>query len=811
MSDKKHLKLLGDKQLREITAVKFNYGFPKEDENEESKPEPNYYYMAKGLKESIERFNSDVYVRGQNRDENITVPAFIDYIELHFVDQFDIKKFYKEYYELFGLEGISFSNFGRSGLFAISDKLKFNYYLQNIYNFIEFGLNNDREVKFSEHLKYAKSFKLLTSKDIIRFKPDEIGNVVYASTIELPLDYKIQLDLVQSLLTYLDEKKIQYQFLEDDNRIELVNVDYDELKKLADNFDIIQSITCSLSSSIQPSTFNTVKRDYNFTISNAEEDLPLIGIIDTGISMQTPLEAITLKDNSFSLGGDPLSDTAGINRLGHGTSVAALAALGRYNHLNKFTGDVRADAKLLSIKLSDSGSSYISETNLIKMLYDVKIKYPEIKCFVLTTCYMKFKAKNEAFSSYTYELDKFSHETDSIIFICTANNNNAINDNRDYNLDYFNGDHTNLCTPADSMNNITVGAAAENLNNDIFHGISHGREYPTLFTRKGHIDLNVILPKTKTNKNYFKPDILDCGGDFGFYNTTTIDFTDPPALEIMSARPEIGFIKETGTSLSAPLSANLAAKIQKEYPSLNSQTIKALIINGASLNNIKFPKTVAHLLNSVAGHGFVDVEQSLFSKNIAPTIILEDSIENGAMKIYPINFPKYLIEDDLGRKSGILKITATLCFHFLPIQNNQLSYNPIHMAFCFFKNHSGDQINAKNEEYNSKLRSTLNWSQSGRHVSKPIPYSNSQKVNFSIDVDHLKSENLILNLAVQSKLTSQVVGDALDNYPKTFPFSLVFTVEENFKKSRGKLYDEIQLINHLEILQDIELEDDLEA
>lgn len=811
MSNKKHLKLLGDKQLSEITALKFNYGFPKEEETDEPKLEPNYFFMAKSLRESLDRFESEIIIKEQNRDKDIVIVAKIDYVELHFIDQFDIKKYYKEYYESFGLEGVSFSNFGRSGLFAIVEKSKFEYYLQNVNNFIEFGLNNNKDVKFSEHLKYVKAFKLLTSKDIIRFKPDETGDIVYASTIELPLDYKLQLSLVQSLLDYLKNKEIQYQFLEEENKIELININYDDLKKLADNFDIIQSITCSLSSSVQPSAFNVVQRGYNFTISNTEEDLPIIGIIDTGISMQTPLEPIVLKDNTFSLNGDPLVDTAGINNYGHGTSVAALASLGRYNHLNKFRGDVKADAKLLSIKISHSGNSYISESNLIKMLYDVKVKYPQIKFFVLTTCYSRFKAKNEVFSTYTYELDKFSHETDSVIFICTANNNNAINENTDYNLDYFNANHTNLCTPGDSLNNVTVGAAAENLNDDIFHGISHGREYPALFTRKGHVDLKSVYPKTKTNKNYFKPDIIDCGGDFGFYNATTIDFTDAPALEIMSARPEIGFVKDTGTSFSTPLVANLAAKLQKEYPSLNSQTIKALIINGASLNNIKFPKEFSHLLNSVAGHGFVDVEQSLFSKNTTPTIILEDTIENEAMKIYPIHFPKYLIEDDLGRKSRVLKITATLCFHFLPLQNNQLSYNPIHMAFCFFKNHSGDQINAKNEEFNSKLRSTLNWSQSGRHVSKPIPYSNSQKVNFTIDVSHLKSENLTLNLAIQAKLTNQVVGEVLDGYPKLFPFSLVFSIEENFKNNKGRLYDEIQLVNYLEIIQDIDLEGDLEA
>ena len=155
-------------------------------------------------------------------------------------------------------------------------------------------------------------------------------------------------------------------------------------------------------------------------------------------------------------------------------------------------------------------------------------------------------------------------------------------------------------------------------------------------------------------------------------------------MAVLSARPELGYILETGTSLSAPLTANLAAKILHEYPNINAQTVKALIINGASLNNIQFPKQISHLLNVTAGNGFVDVENSLFSNENKATLILEDIISDTDLKIYPVNFPTYLLKDDLGRKKGLVKVTATLCFSFEPLLNNQLSYNPIHMAFSFF-------------------------------------------------------------------------------------------------------------------------------
>ena len=213
-------------------------------------------------------------------------------------------------------------------------------------------------------------------------------------------------------------------------------------------------------------------------------------MIDTGISVTTALRSLIIDDRTFTLNGDPLVDIANRNRLGHGTAVAGLVALGKLNHGNSFNEEVRADAKLLSIKISENGNGHISEIDLIKMLYDVKDKYPQIKIFTLTTCYNRFKNVNEDFSDYTFALDKFSYDTDSLIFICTANNDDCINDNSAYDLTYFNSNNTNLCTPADSMNNMTIGAAGDNLGNGAFMGISSGREFPALFTRKGHVDLS---------------------------------------------------------------------------------------------------------------------------------------------------------------------------------------------------------------------------------------------------------------------------------------------------------------------------------
>ena len=811
MPEKSHLKFLNEKQISEIKDFKYNYG-PISNEDEDSVPK-NYFRMAASFKEDLEKFDTDIKSKYRTKDQSLNIPYDIDFILITFQGTFSIKDTWKKYFNDFGLEASAFYDFGRKGLFAVADREKFQTFITNVHNFIEYELEGNQAVQYSSYIKYIAGFELLKSKDILKFKLENTGNIVYLSLINLPLDESVKQQIFQSLTDYLEQVSISYKYDEESDRIELQNPASEQIQKIVQNFDIIESVTCSAFTTVRPSDFGTVKRQSGFTIQNADDDLPIIGIIDTGIEMQTALAPLIINDSSYTLAGNPLIDQAGRNRLGHGTAVAALAALGKHNHKNNFEGEVKADAKLLSIKISDNGNGFISELDLLKMLYDVKAKYPEIRLFTLTSCYSNFMHKNETFSDYTYSLDKFAYETDSLIFICTGNNENCINENTNYDLSYFHGDHTNLSTPADSLNNITVGAAVDNMKESVYLGIADGREFPALYTRKGHIDLSAIYSANKNNKHYFKPDVIESGGDIGFYNETTLDWMDEPALTL-SARSEIGTMQEVGTSFATPLVANLAARIIKQYPTISNESVKALIINGASLNLTPFSSDVSKLQNRVAGNGIVDGFKSLYSTENSATLILEDKIGNGKIRVYPINFPEYLVKDDLGKKRGILKVTATLCFKFLPIKNNQLSYNPIHMAFSIFKNHSADDImkaDDKENKFTSKLKSTLSWSQNGRYVSKPLPYSNTQKINLNVNVDDLVNEKNAFKLAIHAKLSEQIVGGVPEGYPSEFPFSIVLTIEETVKESTGKLYDEIQLVNELEIIQDIIVDAGLEA
>lgn len=782
--------------------MSFNYGFGGDEE--ESKPEPNYAPMVERFRGSLVRLNTDLETRHEERNEALEVPAHFDFIRLRFQDQFNLKE-YQRWYINFGLVGVHFSEFNREGLFAVQDEELFATFLGQIENFIAKESGEDNEAEYPARIRFIRDFELLTTAGILRY--EESTQLMFFQLIDFPGGSAESNAIYVRLREYLQENAYECSLVEESNVLEVYGASQERIEEIAKNFDIVLSVTSSLATVVRPSEVNTVERAYGFEISNSEEDLPIIGILDTGISNTTPLASILLEDERFNLtNSSPFVDNAN-DGFGHGTSVAALAALGRNPHTSNFEGDIQAHAKLLSMKILDANSGFLSIQEVLRLLYGAKQEYPEIKVFVLTTCFSSCKAVNEDFSPYAYKLDKFAHEHDCLIFICTANNNSASSE-WTYDLNYFSEETTNVCSPAESMNNLIVGAAADNLRDGTFEGISNGLEFPALYSRKSHFDLSNLFPPNKQNRNLFRPDVIESGGDYeqlGMF----IGPGENASMEVLSANPAFGFYKDCGTSFSTPLVANIAVQIQKSYPSLRAQTIKALIINGASLDNIRFDEPIQSLLNKTAGHGFVNPSRSVQSTDNEITFVIEDKIKPGEMKIIPLNFPAYLTAGNLGKSLGLLNCTATLCFSFDPVLNNHLGYCPLQMAFSIFRNHSGAEILDAEKIFKSKLKSS--WSQNNRWKSKPIPASNTQKIKFSISEKDLKDEELTFKLAVHCLLNSQLLGDT-KKYEVDHPFSIAITIEENLPEARktGKLYAAMEAINELESIVEIEGEAEMD-
>ena len=168
MANKPHLKLNTKQQSDKTEVLKFNYGFGKEDDIPQEKP--NYFPMATYFRHLLSNLNIDLENRIKERSETIEVPEHIEYIRILFQSQFDISTYYQQWYKEFGLLGINFSKFNHEILFAIVDRNLFQEFINNIKNFIQKELQEVANADYSGKIKYIKEFKLLSTADILQYR-----------------------------------------------------------------------------------------------------------------------------------------------------------------------------------------------------------------------------------------------------------------------------------------------------------------------------------------------------------------------------------------------------------------------------------------------------------------------------------------------------------------------------------------------------------------------------------------------------------------------------------------------------------------
>lgn len=777
----------------------------------ESTEEPDYELMANQFEQSKQQFLQSQTARHQNR--SLEIPVHFDLIAIEFQGCFDQQGFEQAYYNDFGFSLVHLSRFNRRGLFIIHDDEKLADFMHQVEIFVS-NARNIQQAEYNNKIKFIRSFKLYGSEEMIR----DIDNfrVLHFSFINHGLHQenliRPQLD---SLQNYLRQKEVDFRM--DESALEVYNSSNDVLEELLNNFDIIYA-TCSGSGAIiRPNPYNLPERDFGFSINEDNIDaLPVIGVIDTGVSNQTPLTPLLINPGEkYDLTGTGLF----FDHTDHGTGVAAFAALGS-RLIPEYRGEVESDARILPIKVLDSSESPISQKKIVET---IKMAHEEfgVKIFTLTIGYGKFPLNdNEEISAYATALDELTSELDILIFIATTNNCHNINDESPYPEKLFDTD-SNLAPPAESMNNISVGACADNFEEGDFIRRSPLPDFPAIYSRKSHYNFsdNTIFNSTNRNKHLIKPDILMPGGDYeqSFYQGIEIfDAGGDAALRVLSSDLNVRTYKGLGTSYASPLAANYAAKLLKLYPDLDMQTIKALIINSTQRPNLGetfavFSKTI---VNRIVGKGIPNKSVLLYSDNNQATMILEDVIDPGYIKTYSLHIPEYL--NDAQRDRTLLTFTSTLCFKFKPKVNNQLLYCPVHIGYALCKNLPLESetkgvpvINGRGSN-DIGINSSCKWSQDFYYKSKMV--SNVQKTSFNVSKTNIAGENNTFKLAINAEFHKLLAEADKNEYNQEIPFSLVINIRQNPKSGEvlSDLYDELEAVNTIEPIIEIgELEAEL--
>ncbi len=776
--------------------------------------------QAASFRTSLVSFNAEFQRREAERDENIQVPATLTSVEIEFQNWFDASKYEPIYYGTFGLRLNKYSEYNTRGLFTVVDRTKFEAFLDQFNEFI--ACKNHANPTYNKLVKYVKSFDFHSTERInSRFRADE-RDAVYLSIVNVSEETrgvaKTSYNAIsESLLRFLGENGVSTLFNPFTNAYELKGATPGLVNTIARNFDVVHTISSSSYGVIRESGFGLPTRGFPFSVATPAEDLPIIGVIDTGVSNATPLAPLIVANDYAVAGLDAAHDTAG-----HGTAVAAFAALG-HQLAGRVSGILEADARILPIKVLSGNRGYISHQDVGSLIIRARRELG-VRIFVLAVGYSNHLRNDEPHSDYAYYLDQLAQELDVLIVIATGNYKQFALDTSSYPHHYL-GEETNLCSPAESMNNLTVGSIGSNLEDDALITASSfpltDSTLPAAYSRKFHLDSeNWRMP----NKRLFKPDVVYAGGNYTqvIHRTLgpSLDETEVSGMQYLSIEPGKFFERGIGTSYSAPLVANLAAKLLRKYPTLRLQTIKALIINGStavkldSYNGVLSP----HHQRGIAGNGVPIPDACIASDHSEATIVIQGKIKVGTLETIQIAVPAYL--NQAHKSIALLEVTATLCFAIKPVNNYPIAYCPIHMAFGVFRAIVLEGTsNEEQEDGSFKIEKVgINGGQTETYVFKdgwsqdafykPKPLTNAQKNSFYISRENLREENNIFKVAIECHFHKLLPKAVTDSLPKEYEYSLVLRFRENVPvaKQTQSLYDELQLCNQMEALGTLDLE-----
>lgn len=880
--------LLNNKSISKGNFVPTRPLIIEEDENDnKTKPASNYIAQKKRLLVSLQTFSEKKIEKDKKRTLNI--PEHIDYVSVDFYIIFKNDEFKtKDTFRLkFGLSPVLWKNFNQTVVFAITDLANFQKnFISLLTKFVESSDTEHPSSKDYSILTLISDFEFI-SYDYITSEMNDYVSDTIIRLVNPSKDILLQFDAIQEsfdlFLTNLGKNNENYSYRYIDEKIiEVKNINRDDFQLIINNFDIIHKVSAGRMKVAKPNSFSLdVAEDVTWDIE-IENDInaPLVGIIDTGVRKIRPLENIIVDSLGIDNSGNVVEDATN-DRQGHGTLVASLVAMG-IDFFDTSKKHYITNARIVPIKIQNSATGLINIVDIESAIRKANNNGVSIFNLSMNT---RTKNYNDEYSIYAYLLDKLAYELNILIFISAGNlefedakwmqeeilNRTATGDdysllvypNHFYNpykeLDMYSCSLMNIQEPGESLNNVTVGAIAENFTNYNEH-LAITKDSPAFYTRKFHFDYSkkvngARILRSQINYNVFKPDIVMPGGDY---------IEDEAGMTVIWIND---FYKYTaGTSLSAPLAANIAAKIIKLYPTLSLQSVKAIIINSASSSNNylifnqlideikiedaakRFPSKpissltrgernlLSQLFDSkklskyILGNGKPNEETCLYSSDTSVTAVMQESIRINSYKAIKINFPKEMIESE--RRSFIVKAKATICYSFPPVLNNHLAYNPLHISFTLYKTVSEDDdlnfeilsgqkdhtfynYSSISSNLTPKAQATLKENIKAGKIAiktkvhpwsedffpyKSKPFSNVQKLEININKEELLKVDGNITVLVRATAKLEDI-DAYTEYilrERNHPFSIAIVFEDHSRLKDFDFYDRMASINNLE-------------
>lgn len=412
-------------------------------------------------------------------------------------------------------------------------------------------------------------------------------------------------------------------------------------------------------------------------VSVAADDVPVIGVIDSGVNAHPLLEDVLV-------GAIGVPDTLGTaDDWGHGTRVSGVALFGDLRGQLSAGALVRG-ARIASAKVVNERGAF-DERRLVpsQMREAITRLNRDYGCrlFVISLGDARRTYDGGKVGPWAATLDELARELDVLIIVSAGNRlpragsriEQAVTEYPGYLLEPAN----RFCEPAGAMNVLTVGSLA--------HGAGLGPE----FAHDVH-----VRPITRTLEpspftrigpgvgGATKPDLVDVGGTMVF---------DPMVgrLRVGEDLPTAGvltlhhrfvdrlFTAGSGTSFAAPLVAHKASQLLARFPDASANLIRALLIGAARVPDeaaARLQPLGPEAVDVVCGHGQVDPERAAYSDDHRVVLYAEDELALDHFAVYQVPVP------DVFQSGGSRSIRVSLAFD-PPVRHTRADYAGVGMSF----------------------------------------------------------------------------------------------------------------------------------
>ncbi len=418
--------------------------------------------------------------------------------------------------------------------------------------------------------------------------------------------------------------------------------------------------------------------DQYASVVQPADDAPVVGLVDSGLAAGHPLLAPAVID-AVALHPEFGGQAEDIN--GHGTMVAGRVLFGDVLRAAR-QDDFVARFWLASVRVLDDRALVPLRVNWVRAIADA-IEYLatawdarviNLSIGDATSPYIGGKS-----TPLAAELDALARAYDLVIVISAGNL--SLPDLEPYRgtfaryPEYLLSDDFELIDPAQAALGITVGALAEAdgvtphpLGTRLGSGAVARADGPSPFTRHGPGVRKAI-----------KPELAADGGNLVF-DRPSGNVQPDPAVEVLSTTnrfPTSLFATSVGSSFAAPAVAHIAGRLATDYPAIDGTTIRALLLQGATVRPL-----TAEVINSsetdvqaLCGFGCVSWERCGESSDNRVVLYATDTLRIDDFHVYRIPMlPEFT---DV---SGEHRLTVALSYS-PPVRHRRFDYVAFGMEF----------------------------------------------------------------------------------------------------------------------------------